>query len=55
MAIMLYKLAANQGYYVAQFSLGICYENGEGVEKDNNKFDVGYLKGLEGAREVPLN
>ena len=31
MAIMLYKLAANQGYYAAQFSLGICYENGEGV------------------------
>ena len=39
----------------AQFSLGICYENGEGVEKDNDKFDVRYLKGLEGAREVPLN
>jgi len=30
-------LSANQGYSIAQFNLGLCYEKGEGVEKNISK------------------
>ncbi len=33
-AVRYCKLAADQGHASAQNSLGLCYENGEGVEKD---------------------
>ena len=29
-----FRLAAEQGYSEAQFSLGVCYENGDGVAVD---------------------
>ena len=34
--VRLYKLAANQGYHLAELNLAICYENGDGVEKNLN-------------------
>ncbi|MDB2497155.1 sel1 repeat family protein, partial [Verrucomicrobiales bacterium] len=33
-AVKWYRLAADQGYAIAQNSLGACYANGEGVPKD---------------------
>jgi TPR repeat protein len=32
-----YKKAAEQGHAVAQFNLGICYDNGNGVKKDREE------------------
>jgi TPR repeat protein len=31
-----YKKAASQGLALAQYNLGYCYENGEGIEKNND-------------------
>ena len=39
----MYKIAAEKGYGVAQYHLGICYQNENGVNKDEIK--VGMLKG----------
>ena len=36
-AFELYTLSANQGNADAQYNLAICYENGDGVEKDMTK------------------
>ena len=36
-AIEFYTLSANKGNSYAQFNLAICYENGDGVEKDMTK------------------
>ena len=33
-AVKWYRAAAEQGYARAQLNLGVCYENGTGVEKD---------------------
>ncbi len=36
-AARLYRLAAEQGSDWAQFNLGVCYENGEGVERNRDE------------------
>jgi len=33
----LYRLAAEQGFAVAQYHLGLCYEAGIGVQQDLNR------------------
>lgn len=43
-AIELYKIAAEQGHAQAQFDLGICYRQGEGVEKIHRRLLNGILK-----------
>ena len=35
MAVTWYRRAADQGYAQAQYNLGICYSNGQGVEQDH--------------------
>lgn len=32
-----YMLAAGRGHFGAQFNLGVCYDTGEGVEKDEKE------------------
>ena len=36
-AVLLYKKAAEKGNAMAQYELGLCYEGGIGVKKDNNE------------------
>ena len=36
-ALKWYRKAAEQGYWVAQFNLGIMYENGLGLRKTSTK------------------
>ena len=33
-AVRLFRLAADQGHTLAQYNLGTCYKQGEGVVKD---------------------
>jgi len=48
-----YKLAADQGYAIAQCNIGQCYFRGEGVQKDSDKafhyFQLAANQGDEGA------
>ncbi len=46
-AVKWYKMAAEQGYVKAQYILGNCYENGEGVEKDSGEAIKWYKKAAE--------
>lgn len=50
-----YTLAAKQGFAIAQHNLAVCYEKGQGVEKDINKAIEWYKKaaqqGFESAKE----
>ena len=46
MAVVWLKKAAEQGNMVAQYNLGVCYNNGEGVEKDQEKSNY-WLKKAE--------
>lgn len=55
-AARLYRLAANQGFPDAQYNLGVLYESGAGVEKDQALARSWYLKAAEqgdtGARKA---
>jgi uncharacterized protein len=42
-----YKIAAEKGHCVAQYSLGVCYELGKGVEKNKAKAFEYYEKSAE--------
>jgi hypothetical protein len=42
-----YTKAAEQGYEQAQHNLGVCYDNGTGVEKDMNEAVKWYTKAAE--------
>ena len=46
-AVYYYRLAAEAGYADAQNSLGYCYDNGYGVEKDKKQALSWYLKSAE--------
>ena len=46
-AVELYTKAAEQGHAVAQFNLGKCYYDGEGVEQDMQKAVEWYTKAAE--------
>ena len=46
-AVYYYRLAAEAGYADAQYSLGLCYDNGYGVEKDKKLALYWYLKSAE--------
>jgi len=45
-AVKWLRKAARQGYPEAFYQLGICYENGEGVERDLNRAEAWYSKAL---------
>ncbi|WP_052046260.1 tetratricopeptide repeat protein [Candidatus Paracaedibacter symbiosus] len=47
-AVKWYRKAADQGHAEAQFSLGYCYNNGEGVTKDYTEAVKWYCKAAEG-------
>ncbi len=53
-AVRLFRLAAEQGFAVAQFNLGVMYANGEGVPEDDVLaymwFNVAAAQGYEGAQ-----
>ena len=51
-AIELYLKSAEQGYAVAQYNLGLCYEFGEGVEQDFVKSAEWYEKSAEQGHAV---
>ena len=36
-AVRFYKLAAHQGYANSQYHLALCYQNGNGAEKNENE------------------
>ena len=46
-AAELYRQAADQGYPPALCSLGLCYERGDGVEKDKAKAAEWYRRAAE--------
>jgi len=43
----LYKKAAGQGNATAQYNLGTCYEDGNGVAKDNTQAADWYRKAAD--------
>ena len=45
--VMRYTKAAKQGDAVAQYNLGVCYDDGEGVEQDKQKAVEWYTKAAE--------
>ena len=53
-AVRLFRLAAEQGFALAQFNLGVMYANGEGVPEDDVLaymwFNVAAAQGYEGAQ-----
>lgn len=55
-AVYYYSKAADKGYAVAQYQLGICYSKGLGVEKDYVKaveyFKLASSNGLKEATDV---
>ena len=46
-AVYWYKLAAEQGFAVAIFNLGVCYEYGNGVTKNLSEAIALYRKAAE--------
>ena len=46
-AIKLYEEAAELGYAEAQFRLGVCYSDGDGVDRDLSKAFYWYKKAYE--------
>ena len=46
---------ANKGYAAAQYYLGVCYDNGEGVPKDVSKAVEWYAKAAEQGYELAQN
>ena len=46
-AVEWWTKAAEQGDATAQYNLGVCYENGDGVEKDSQKAVKWYKKAAE--------
>lgn len=46
-AVKLYRKAAEQGNTDAQFRLGMCYEGGRGVAKDETEAIIWYRKAAE--------
>lgn len=55
-AVYWYKKSAEQGDEVAQYNLGCCYANGEGVSKSKSKarewFAKSYRQGYEPAKKA---
>lgn len=51
-AAKMYELAANDGYARAQNSLGVCYENGHGVEKDLTTAAFWYERAAKGGFDM---
>jgi TPR repeat protein len=57
-----YRLAADQGHAVAQYSLGVCYSNGTGVVKDEREAvkwyrlaaDQGYASSIDALRRMGM-
>ena len=43
-AVKWYRKAAEQNYAIAQYNLGICYANGDGVAKDDAEAVSGFAK-----------
>lgn len=52
-AVEWYTKAAEQGHAAAQYNLGNCYYDGEGVEKDLQKAIEWYTKAAELAKSLP--
>ena len=46
-AVECYRQAAEQGYAEAQYALGICYDNGNGVAQNYTEAVKWYLKAAE--------
>ena len=53
-AVYYYRLAAEAGYAAAQNSLGYCYTNGYGVEKDEKQELSWYLKSAENGNATAM-
>ena len=55
-AVKWFRAGAEQGYVQAQYSLGVCYENGWGVGKDLEQavkwYSVAAEQGSEAAKEA---
>ena len=54
-AVKWYWKAAAQGFAAAQFNLGVCYENGQGVEADVNEAVKWYRKAAEQGYDKAMN
>ncbi len=52
--VLLYNLAARDGYARAQNSLGVCYANGDGVEKDEATAFTWYTLAAKGGYDLAL-
>ncbi|MBQ9771958.1 MAG: sel1 repeat family protein, partial [Lentisphaeria bacterium] len=58
-----YRKAAEQGNALAQYNLGVCYENGEGVQKDlvqavfwfRKAADQGYAQAQEALKKLKVS
>ena len=50
-AFVWFRKAAVQGYETAQYSLALCYETGDGCEKDEKKAFEWYKKASEQGNE----
>lgn len=46
-AVELFTKAAKQGHVKAQYNLGVCYENGEGVTRNREEAVKWYIKAAE--------
>ena len=51
-AVKWYRKAAEQGYSAAQFNLGVCYDNGDGVDKNPSKAKYWYRKAADNGLEI---
>ena len=49
-AFLHYKTAADNGHVQAMCNLGVCYRNGFGVDKDNNKAEECYRSAAKQVR-----
>ena len=54
-AIKCYRQAAGQGYHIAQYHLGMCYEKARGVEKNEKEAAACYRKAAEQGLSVAQN
>ena len=54
-AVEWYEKAAAQGYASAQYNLGVCYEDGQGVAKDEKKRQLSGMRKQRSKEILMLN